>query len=123
MRASPITIAALGAVILGGCESGGTSTREMEAAAIAHARQELGLAETVPLEATVWIGEPREGQTVMCGTVSDRSPGGGAPPQRFAATSDPVNWLIFEGAHNAMVPSQPDKFPEWQALCGRGEQP
>lgn len=114
------TLVMIGASLgLAACESGGTSTSEMRTAAIEHARQELKLAADVPLQARVWVGqEQHQDQTVMCGTVSDSTAGTTVPPKRFAATGDPVRWLIFEDAHDAMVTAQPDKFPEWQRLCG-----
>lgn len=120
MRA-PIFLGAA-AVVLASCEGGGTSTAEMEAAAIEHARQELGLAADVPLQSTVWAGqgEDRE-EVVLCGTVSDQRPGTTVPPKRFAATGDPIRWLVFEDAHDAMVTAQPNKFPEWERLCGNGQ--
>lgn len=108
-------------VILGlaACEDGGTSAAEMEAAAIDKARQELRLAADAPLQAKVWVGaEEHEGETVLCGTVSDPNPGTRIPPKRFAATGDPIRWLIFEDAHSPMVRTQGDKFPEWGRLCG-----
>lgn len=100
------------------CEGGGTSTREVKAAAIQHAKQELRLPASEPLEATAWVGQndEREG-LVICGTVSGKGSGSRVRPQRFAATADPIRWLIFEDAHDPMVASQPDKFPEWRRLC------
>lgn len=101
------------------CERGGTSVLEMEAAAKDHTRQELGLAADVPLQATVWVGRGDEKEeTVLCGTVRDERQGTPVRPKRFAATGDPIRWLIFEDAHAPMTRSQPDKFPEWQQLCG-----
>lgn len=119
MRALLMTVAGLG---VAACEGGGTSTSEMRTAAIEHARQELNLAADVPLQATVWVGpQQHQDQTVMCGTISDSRSGTAMSPKRFAATGDPVKWLIFEDAHDAMVTAQPDKFPEWQQLCGSGQ--
>ena len=113
----PLMLAA--ALAVAACDPGGTSSAEMEAAAVERARSELGLAGDVPLEAEVWVGrEQHEGQTVLCGTVSGSGPDKSVRPKRFAATGDPVDWLIFEDAHASMVPSQPDKFPEWRHLCG-----
>ena len=106
---------------LAACESGGTSTSEMETAAIEHARQELRLSAEVPLQARVWVGsQQHEDQIVMCGTVSDSRTGTAVPPKRFAATGDPIKWLVFEDAHDAMVIARPDVFPEWERLCGTG---
>lgn len=107
--------------LVAGCERGGTSTAEIREAAINYARQEMQLPADAPLEAKVWVGQQQhQDQTVLCGTVSDPSAGAGVAPKRFAATGDPINWLIFEDAHDPMVTSQPNKFPEWQRLCGVG---
>ena len=105
-----------------GCESGGTSTREIEAAAVQRARQQLRLPASAPLEAKVWVGsEEFDDQPVLCGTVSGAgSSKGRVRPQRFAATGDPINWLVFEDAHAPIVRSQPDKFQEWGRLCSDG---
>ena len=112
------------AVVVAACDPGGTSSAEMEAAAVERARDELGLAADVPLQAEVWVGRGQhEGQTVLCGTVSGSAPGSKVTPKRFAATVDPVDWLIFENAHASMAPSQPDKFPEWRRLCGSDGSP
>ncbi len=120
MRALLILTAA--ASTLSACEDGGTSTREMEAAAIDRARQELRLGAEVPLEAIVWAGaEDYDGKTVLCGTVSGKAGAASAPPQRFAATGDPIEWLVFTNAHSPMPPSQPDIFPEWQRICGSAQ--
>ena len=101
-----------------GCETGGSSTEDVRQAAIEHARAELGLAADAPLEATVWAGQEYEGEITVCGTVSGGN-GAAVAPQRFAASTDPIDWLIFEDAHNPIVTSQPDKFPEWSQLCGQ----
>lgn len=113
------TLAAIAALsLVAGCESGGTSTREVKAAAIQHAKQKLRLTANTPLEATAWVGQNDEHEElVICGTVSDKGGGSRIRPQRFAATADPIRWLIFEDAHDPLITSQPDKFPEWQRLC------
>ncbi len=118
MRATYIMLAA--ASSLGGCETGGTSTTEMKAAAIERARQEAGLAANVPLEATVWTGVGQhDDQIVLCGTVSGES-GATRIAKRFAATGVPIRWLAFEDAHDPMIRSQPNKFIEWQQVCADG---
>lgn len=119
MRVYCSLAAAAHLILLAGCDSGGTTTREVRQAAIERARQEFQLPADAPLEASVWAGQPRDGETIVCGTVS----GGGSAefrPQRFAASTAPLEWLIFEDAHDAMVQADPDKFPEWSALCGTG---
>lgn len=108
------------ALAVAGCERGGTTTEEARAAAIEKARQELGLSSDVPLEATLWVGlEEYEDQPVICGTVSGQGSGTRIQPQRFAGVGEPVRWLVFEDAHDALLSSQPDKFVEWQRVCSK----
>ncbi len=111
-----VPLAAL--VSLAGCNQDGTSTREMERAAIERTRQELGLQPDAALEATVWVGEPHDGDILLCGTVSS-APGAASPiaPQRFAASTDPVQFQIFEDAHSPMVTAEPDMFLSWKTHC------
>lgn len=117
----PTVILAVGLVV-SGCADGGMSTEEVRQAAIERAREELGVPTATPLEATVWTGGEHEGDVVVCGTVSDRSAGTTAVPQRFAASTDPFRWLVFERAHDPLIASGPDKFPEWVVLCGQEQQ-
>ncbi|MDQ3246632.1 MAG: hypothetical protein M3Q52_07050 [Pseudomonadota bacterium] len=119
MRKLLLLFAVLG---LAACEDGGTSAAEMEAAALDKVRQELRLAADAPLQTKVWVGaQEHEGETVLCGTASDSTPGTTVPPKRFAATGDPIRWLIFEDAYNPMIRTQGDKFPEWRRLCAGNE--
>ena len=121
MRTITFSLTAL--LTLAGCGGGGMTTEDVREAAIDRAREELGVAADTPLEATVWIGGEYEGDVVVCGTVSDRTAGAsGSVPQRFAASTDPFRWLVFEGAHDPVVTTQPDKFPEWATLCARQQQ-
>ena len=122
MRTPLLVLACAGVIATSACGGGGTSTREMEAAAIEQARQRLNLPADAPLEAKVWVGLPFDGETVMCGTVSDTAADSGVPAQRFAATPEPLRWLVFEDAHDPMSRSQPDKFVEWASVCGTGTQ-
>jgi hypothetical protein len=111
------------ALTLSACETGGTSTREMERAAMDRTRQELGLAASTPLEAKVWTGAPFDGQVTLCGTVSsDDGTSNAIAPQRFAATGDPVKFLVFEPAHQAMRSSRPGMFQSWAKLCAQGQE-
>lgn len=116
------TIALLGAVA--GCDQGGTSTEDVQEAAAERAREQLALPADMPLETSVWTGQPYQGELTVCGTVSSAK--GGAQqirPQRFIATTDPLAWQVFEDAHAPTIPSQPGKFPEWSKTCGAGAQP
>lgn len=114
----PIHVLPLLLLPLCACGQGGTSTAEVRSAAIDRAREELRIGGDIPLEATVWVGQPHEGEVTVCGTVSSTG-AARVRPQRFAATTSPIRWLIFEDAHASTVPSQPDKFPEWSRICGR----
>ncbi len=119
MRSNQLAASAVAALLLG-CNSADTSTREVREAAIEHARQQLNLPADTPLEARVWVGKPREGELTVCGTVSGQGASSAVTPQRFAAATDPIEWLLFEPAHAPTVRSQPDKFREWPELCGPG---
>lgn len=110
MRPTIIALASIAA--LSACGSDGTSTDEMEAAAIDHARQQLNLPAGAPLQATVWAGQKYEGEVVLCGTVT-----GGPEPYRFAARGDPVEWMIFQPASNPPETTAVDMFPEWSVVC------
>jgi hypothetical protein len=120
MRSFQLAASATAALLLAGCNAGGTSTQEVRRAAIEHARQQLKLPADTPLEARAWVGQPHDGELTVCGTVSGQSGSSAVPPQRFAAATEPIEWLLFEPAHDPMVRSQPDKFREWSQLCGRG---
>ena len=112
----------LAALALAACADNGMSTEEIRLAAIERARQELGVPADTPLEATVWTGEEYDGDVVVCGTISDQTAGASnVVAQRFAASTEPFRWLIFEGAHEPMVISQPDKFPEWAIICDQAD--
>lgn len=107
---------ALGAA-LAACGGDGASTREMQAAAVERTRAELGLSVQVPLEAKVWTGKTHDDELTYCGTVSSSREGVAVPPQRFVATADPIEFLVFENAHARMVQTGEDKFVSWAALC------
>lgn len=114
------TVAALG--VAAACGKDGASTEEVRVAAIEKARAELGIAADIPLDATVWTGQPFNDQLTVCGTVSS-SGAQQMRAQRFIATTDPLEWQVFEDAHSPMIPSQPGKFPEWSRICGASGQP
>lgn len=119
LRAALLPLAAL---VVTACDSGGTSSKEMERVAMDRARQELGLAANVPLESRVWTGRPHEGEVTLCGTVSSAD-GASKPivPQRFVATGDPAKFLVFEPAHQQMVQSEMNMFESWASLCAGGQ--
>lgn len=116
------TIVAATALALAACSQDGTSTSEMRAAAEQRARQALNLPAEVALKSTVWIGhEEYVGASVMCGTVAGSGEGAPVRPQRFAATGDPIEWLVFEDAHDPMIATRSEKLPDWARYCGKSQ--
>lgn len=117
MRTIPIVGASLALLA---CDSSGTSTAEIKEAAEQRTRQQLNLSSDTQLQSTVWVGhEEYEGATVLCGTVSGEDDSA-VRPQRFAATADPIKWLAFEDAHDPMLGTRTEKFPDWARYCGEG---
>ena len=109
------------AALLGACDENGTSAAEVQEAAKEHVRQQLGLSEDAALFTNVFVGEPVDGETVICGTVSgSRTDGTPLEPRRFAVSAEKEKWLLFESAAKQPLPSKPDKFVEWHTTC-RGE--
>ncbi len=93
------------------CDRGGVSTREVERAAVEHARERLGLGRDVPLKATVWTGREADGELTYCGSVeSANGDEASIAPQQFAAHGDPLNFFIFGEAHQLDPPAQPGMF-------------
>ena len=122
MRRSLCCLLVAASAALSACGDEAVSTREIEQAAIERARQELRLPASTPLKATVWTGAERDGELSYCGFVSSQV--GAAtpiPPQQFAAHGDPVEFFIFERAHDVDVTSQPGKFESWTATCGNAQ--
>lgn len=117
-RATTGLAALLIPLLLTACDGGGLSTAEMREAAEERVRQSLGLTEESALFTDVFVGEPVDGDTVLCGTVEGRTAEGAAiAPRRFIAATDPARWVTFEPVDGAILPSQPDKFAEWHTTC------
>ena len=116
MMVRPVLAAFCCAATLAACETGGTSSAEAEQAAEQQVRERFGLGENAEMETNVFVGTPRDGETILCGTVR---PAAGAtfPPQRFIAETDPARFLVFEKAGSLAAPSQPGMFPEWEVHC------
>lgn len=101
-----------------GCDDNGLSTADVQAGAKERVRAELGLTEDSVLFTETFVGQPFEGDTVICGTVEGRRADGTViPPRRFIAAADPARWVKFEPASNAAIPSQPRMFAEWYGTC------
>lgn len=115
--AARAVVAVSAAAALAACESGGTSSAEAERAAEQQVRERFGLAADAPLETDVAVGEPRDGETILCGTV--RSAGGEAsfPPQRFVAETDPAKFLKLQPASAPTPQTAPNMFTEWEEHC------
>ena len=121
IRPFGVVTALAAAALLAGCGGNETSTAEVEEAAKEHVRQNLGLSKDAALFSDVFVGEPVDGETVICGTVSGtRTDGSPLEPRRFAVSAENNKWLLFESAAKQPLPSQPDKFVEWHTTC-RGE--
>lgn len=105
------------ALLASACCEVGVSTHEIEQAAVDRARSQLGVGKDQPMEATVWIGEERDGQISYCGSVRAREKLN-MRPQRFLAHVDPIEFVIFENAHDPDFRSQPGMFENWTAVCG-----
>ena len=108
------------------CGDDGVSTAETEAAAKAYVRRNYDVSAETPLSVTVFVGRPRNGETVLCGEVSSAEPA--FRPKRFVAALDPLDWLVFEPAHAVSLPGQTDMFAEWISHCSgargdEGEEP
>ncbi len=118
MRFALMALCLAGLLSSTACDRDDVSTRDVERAAIEHARQQLGLGQNVPLNATVWVGREADGQMSYCGSVESES---GAttriPPQQFAAHGEPLSFFIFGDAHRTVPESQPGMFENWTALC------
>ena len=111
------------ALMAAGCGSeAGLSTAEVQSAAKERVRGALRLTPESALFANVFVGEPVNGDTVLCGTVSGkRADGTEITPRRFVAATEPARWLKFDPAAGLDLPSQPAKFIEWHTRCA-GEQ-
>ena len=111
-------LALLPVLLLMACDSGGMTSDEIEQAAMDYARQELGIAADVPLEAEVWVAEGDRNDVIYCGTVSGAGGATQVRPQRFAATTErPIRWIVFEEAHNPLLDTGEDRVPDWVNLC------
>lgn len=120
MMVRPVLAALCCAATLAACDSDGTSTRDARQAAEQQVRERFGLAEGVEMETNVFVGTPRDGETILCGTVRPAA-GANFPPQRFIAETDPARFLVFEKAGSLTPPSQPGMFPEWEIHCRSGD--
>lgn len=116
MRRLPILIAAL--LLVPACGTESLSTAEAQNAAKERVRQSLELTEESALFTNTFIGEPVNGQTILCGTVEGRRADGTAiTPHRFIAAVEPEQWLTFQPVDGNILPSRPDKFVEWHTTC------
>lgn len=123
MKLAAVLAPLLLAAGLAACGDPSLSTAQIEEAAKAHVREQLGLSEEAALFGKVFVGEPVEGETVLCGTVrGTRADGTVITPRRFAISTEEPRWLLFENARKQPLPSQPDKFIEWHTTCAWEEE-
>ena len=118
LRSSAL-IATAAAFLLSGCgKEDGLSTAELRQAAEQRVREKFNLAPDIPLSTETFVGNPLDGDVVICGTVKGAGPHAPAfPPQRFVAATDPARWLKFQEADAPMRTTHPDKFIEWEGHC------
>lgn len=100
------------------CSEGGLTTDELQNAAEERVRDSLGLTAQSTLFTNVAVGRPRDGDPVLCGTVSGETAAGETiPPRRFIAATDPAHWIKFEPAAQLQPSTAPDMFVEWETYC------
>lgn len=105
--------------VLAGCgDNEGLSPADAQAAAQERVREELGLSPQAALFTNVFVGQPVDGDTVLCGTVEGRKADGTTiTPRRFIAATDPERWIKFEPVTDTILSSHQDKFVEWIGTC------
>ena len=113
----------LAALLAAGCGAeDGVSTADVQQAAKERVRTALQLRPDAVLFTETFVGEPLDGDPVLCGTVSGkRADGSEVAPRRFIAATDPARWVKFDPAQGMAPPTQPDMFVEWHTSCA-GEQ-
>lgn len=84
----------------------------------------MGLTSQSTLFTHVFVGSPRDGEVVLCGTVEGKTGDGTAvDPRRFVAGTDPARWLHFETPADAnqvdrIGPTAMNMFvDEWAKFC------
>lgn len=107
-----------------GCDGPGLSTTEVKAAAKERVRKSLGLRADQNLATDIFVGKPKDGDTVICGTVSGlTAQGTWVHSRRFVAATDPARWIQFETPAEARTPDRightsTDMFvDEWAKYC------
>lgn len=112
------------AALVVACDSGSLSTADVQAAAKERVRNSLGLTSRTALFTDVFVGAPRDGEVVLCGTVGGEKPDGTTVgPRRFVAGTDPAQWLHFEtaaevGEADTIGPTAMNMFvDEWAKFC------
>ena len=106
------------ALALAACEENGVTTAEVQDAAKDRVRQSLGLTPESTLFTSVYVGQPLNGDTVLCGTVEGRRADGTTiTPRRFIAATDPARWVKFEPVTAADIPGWTHMFVEWDSTC------
>ena len=112
-------LVAAAATVAGCGDNEGVSTADMERAAEERVRESLGLSPDAALFTNVFVGAEVKGDRTLCGTVQGkRADGTTITPRRFIAAIEPARWLVFEPVGGVSLPTQPDKFVEWQQACG-----
>ena len=115
-----LILAAAASMLLAACgdEGGGLTTADVQNAAKERVREELELTPQSVLFTETFVGQPVDGDTVICGTVAGKTADGrSVTPRRFIAATDPARWMKFEPVTASALPSQPQKFVDWYGTC------
>lgn len=106
------------------CGSSGVSTADVQTAAKERIRRTLGLTREATLFTDVFVGTPRDGEVVMCGTVQGKKADGAAiGPRRFVVGTDTAEFLYFETLQDTREPDTIGKtamnmfVDEWARHC------
>lgn len=109
-----------------GCDQDGVSTAEVSNAAKEQVRSALNLTPGSALFTNVFIGKPRDGEVVFCGTVEGQAADGRRlAPRRFVLSTEPVRWLHFEKAEpeDLVDLTSTDMFVDhWANHCAGAEE-
>ena len=115
--------AIVAALLVGACDGGGMSTADVQEAAKDRVRSELGLTREAALFTETFVGEPLDGSTTLCGTISGKKADGTViTPRRFIAATDPARWVKFEPVTASTLSSHQNKFVEWVGTCLPGRE-
>ncbi|MET1755824.1 hypothetical protein ABVV53_10190 [Novosphingobium sp. RD2P27] len=104
-------------IAISGCNSGDITSAEVTTAAKERVAASLGLSPDAALFSNVFVGQPVDGDAVLCGTVEGRRADGTIiPPRRFIAAADPERWIRFDRA-GQMADVPLNMAGDWATIC------